>query len=70
MTPHGIELRHSTVIGNVRSTLIAVYADVRADQLHLPNYSVERFGEQLSRHDRSSRIVVSVNMFGEGFDLA
>ncbi|HET6743966.1 MAG TPA: hypothetical protein VFH76_33735 [Kribbella sp.] len=30
------------------STLIEVYADVRADQLHLPNYSVERFGEQLA----------------------
>lgn len=50
MTPDGIALRHSTVIDEVWSTLIEVYADVRADQLHLPHYSVERFGEQLARH--------------------
>ncbi|WP_198681395.1 GNAT family N-acetyltransferase [Kribbella rubisoli] len=34
----------------MRSTLIEVYADVRADQLHLVHYSVERFREQLARH--------------------
>ncbi|MFI7068608.1 hypothetical protein ACIBL3_47005 [Kribbella sp. NPDC050124] len=50
MIPDGIALRHSTVIDDVWSTLIEVYADVRADQLHLPHYSVERFGEQLARH--------------------
>jgi GNAT superfamily N-acetyltransferase len=50
VTPDGIALRHSTVIDDVWSTLIEVYADVRADQLHLPHYSVERFGEQLARH--------------------
>jgi GNAT superfamily N-acetyltransferase len=50
VTADGIALRHSTVIDDVWSTLIEVYADVRADQLHLPNYSVERFGEQLARH--------------------
>ncbi|MDX3006246.1 hypothetical protein PWY87_31510 [Kribbella solani] len=38
------------MIDDVWSTLIEVYADVRADQLHLPHYSVERFGEQLARH--------------------
>jgi hypothetical protein len=43
VTPDGIALRHSTVIDDVWSTLIEVYADVRADQLHLPHYSVERF---------------------------
>jgi GNAT superfamily N-acetyltransferase len=50
-----IALRHSTVIDDVWSTLIEVYADVRADQLHLPNYSVERFGEQLARHGSDPR---------------
>ena len=50
VTPDGIALRHSTTIDEVWSTLIEVYADVRADQLHLPHYSVERFGEQLARH--------------------
>jgi GNAT superfamily N-acetyltransferase len=50
VTPDGIALRHSTVIDDVWSTLIEVYADVHADQLHLPHYSVERFGEQLAWH--------------------
>ncbi|MFG2191360.1 GNAT family N-acetyltransferase [Streptomyces sp. NPDC048639] len=31
-------------------TLIEVYAEVRADQIHQPHYSVERYGERLARH--------------------
>jgi hypothetical protein len=31
-------------------TLIEVYAEVRADRLHDPHYSVERYGERLARH--------------------
>lgn len=50
VTVDGLALRHATVIDDAWSTLIEVYADVRADQLHLPHYSIERFGEQLARH--------------------
>ncbi|MFD3450692.1 GNAT family N-acetyltransferase [Streptomyces sp. NPDC058691] len=34
----------------VRDDLVAVYADVRADLLHLPNYAVSAFTERLDRH--------------------
>lgn len=47
---NGIELRHATDLDSVWSTLIEIYAEVRADQLHQPHYSVERFGERLARH--------------------
>lgn len=50
MTTHTIELRHATAIDAVWNTLIDVYAEVRADQLHQPHYSVERYGERLARH--------------------
>ncbi|GLF99266.1 GNAT family N-acetyltransferase [Streptomyces yaizuensis] len=50
MTPDSIVLRHATAIDEVWDTLIEVYAEVRADQLHLPHYSVERYGERLARH--------------------
>ncbi|MGW6741489.1 GNAT family N-acetyltransferase [Streptomyces sp. NPDC055025] len=46
----GIELRHATDIDAVRNTLIEVYAEVHADRLHRPHYSVERYGERLARH--------------------
>ncbi|MEV7682878.1 GNAT family N-acetyltransferase [Streptomyces sp. NPDC088341] len=46
----GIELRHATDIDAVRKTLIEVYAEVHADHLHRPHYSVERYGERLARH--------------------
>ncbi|MFI9200145.1 GNAT family N-acetyltransferase [Streptomyces sp. NPDC053048] len=45
-----IVLRHATDIDPVWETLIEVYAEVRADQLHRPHYSVERYGERLARH--------------------
>lgn len=45
-----IELRHATSIDEVWGTLIDVYAEVRADRLHEPHYSVERYGERLARH--------------------
>lgn len=47
---NGIELRHATDLDSVWSTLIEIYAEVRADQLHQPHYSVERYGERLARH--------------------
>lgn len=50
MTRDGIELRRSTRIDEVWNTLIEIYAEVRADQLHQPHYSVERYGERLARH--------------------
>ncbi|MEU4192036.1 GNAT family N-acetyltransferase [Kribbella sp. NPDC026611] len=50
MSSDGVALRHFIAIDDVWSTLVEVYADVRADQLHLPHYSVERFGEQFARH--------------------
>jgi hypothetical protein len=45
-----IYLRHATVLDDVWSVLIDVYAEVRADRLHEPHYSVERYGERLARH--------------------
>lgn len=45
-----IELRHCHEAGPVWDTLIDVYAEVRADRLHDPHYSVERYGERLARH--------------------
>ncbi|MDJ1138161.1 GNAT family N-acetyltransferase [Streptomyces iconiensis] len=50
MTSDGIELRHTTDIECVWDTLIDVYSEVRAAQLHQPHYSVERYGERLARH--------------------
>lgn len=50
MNTADIELRHATGIDTVWHTLIEVYAEVRADQLHQPHYSVERYGERLARH--------------------
>lgn len=50
MNPQSIELRHFRDIEPVWDTLIEVYAEVRADRLHDPHYSVERYGERLARH--------------------
>lgn len=50
MTDTCIQLHHSTDIDDVWNALIDVYAEVRADQLHQPHYSVERYGERLARH--------------------
>lgn len=50
MRTAGIELRHFQNIEPVWDTLIDVYAEVRADRLHDPHYSVERYGERLARH--------------------
>ncbi|MFE3142003.1 GNAT family N-acetyltransferase [Streptomyces scopuliridis] len=50
MTISGIELRHALEVEPVWHELIEVYADVRADQLHQPHYSVERYSERLARH--------------------
>ncbi|GGU41741.1 hypothetical protein GCM10010211_00990 [Streptomyces albospinus] len=44
------ELRHFGTLAPAREHLIQVYADVRADLLHLPNYAVSAFTERLDRH--------------------
>ncbi|MFD5315558.1 GNAT family N-acetyltransferase [Streptomyces sp. NPDC127098] len=50
MVATAVELRRTSEIDAVWTILIEVYAEVRADKLHLPHYSVERFGERLARH--------------------
>ncbi|MFJ5218741.1 GNAT family N-acetyltransferase [Streptomyces sp. NPDC088354] len=47
---HIITLRTLTDLADVRADLVDVYADVRADLLHLPNYAVSTFTERLDRH--------------------
>ncbi|WAU16690.1 GNAT family N-acetyltransferase [Streptomyces tubercidicus] len=51
MTPT-VELRTFHSIEPARQDLLAVYADVRADLLHLPNYAVSAFAERLDRHSQ------------------
>ncbi|MEV7929868.1 GNAT family N-acetyltransferase [Kitasatospora sp. NPDC088264] len=47
----GIELRHHRELTDaVRHELAALYAEVRAPLLHLPNYALPAFGERLQRH--------------------
>ncbi|MFD8978664.1 GNAT family N-acetyltransferase [Streptomyces sp. NPDC059564] len=53
MTEHAT-LKHHTDLSEVREDLIKVYASVRADLLHLPNYKVEAFTERLGRHGDDS----------------
>lgn len=50
MSNQGVELRPYRDLEPVWDTLIEVYAEVRADRLHDPHYSVERYGERLARH--------------------
>ncbi|WP_435134885.1 GNAT family N-acetyltransferase [Actinacidiphila sp. bgisy144] len=50
MTARTFELRHFHDIEPAWDTLIELYADVRADRLHDPHYSVERYAERLARH--------------------
>ncbi len=50
MTAENIEFRRATDIDEVWSLLIDIYATVRADLLHDPHYSVERYSERLARH--------------------
>jgi hypothetical protein len=45
-----IELRFFKQLAPARDDLIAVYSDVRAELLHLPNYAVPAFTERLDRH--------------------
>ncbi|MFF2507093.1 GNAT family N-acetyltransferase [Streptomyces sp. NPDC058067] len=47
-----VTLEHAHDIDAVWETLIDIYAQVRADQLHLPHYSVERYAERLARHGK------------------
>ncbi|MCS0639192.1 hypothetical protein NX801_26830 [Streptomyces sp. LP05-1] len=50
MNTTGFELRRFSDVGAVWETLIEIYAEVRADRLHDPHYSIERCGERLARH--------------------
>lgn len=45
-----VDLHHFTETAGVWHTLIEIYAEVRADRIHQPHYSVERYGERLARH--------------------
>ncbi|MGD3105519.1 GNAT family N-acetyltransferase [Streptomyces sp. YGL11-2] len=45
-----ITLRRFTELGSARQTLIDLYANVRAELLHLPNYKVSTFAERIDRH--------------------
>ncbi|ANZ18558.1 GNAT family N-acetyltransferase [Streptomyces noursei] len=47
-----IELRTFHSLEPARRHLLDVYADVRADLLHLPNYAVSAFAERLDRHSK------------------
>ncbi|MET9881438.1 GNAT family N-acetyltransferase [Actinacidiphila glaucinigra] len=47
---HAITLRVFDRLSAVRGDLMAVYAEVRADLLHLPNYALSAFTERLDRH--------------------
>ncbi|MBC2864451.1 GNAT family N-acetyltransferase [Streptomyces mexicanus] len=49
-TAQTISLRTFTDLAPARDDLIAVYSDVRAELLHLPNYAVPAFTERLDRH--------------------
>lgn len=51
MTPT-VELRTFHSLEPARQDLLDVYADVRADLLHLPNYAVTAFAERLDRHSQ------------------
>jgi GNAT superfamily N-acetyltransferase len=50
MNANNVELQHVLDAELHWQTLIDVYADVRKPLLHLPHYSVDRFGERLARH--------------------
>ncbi|WP_443074033.1 GNAT family N-acetyltransferase [Streptomyces sp. NBC_01456] len=51
MTPT-VELRTFHSLEPARQDLLSVYAGVRADLLHLPNYAVTAFAERLDRHSQ------------------
>ncbi|MEU3994131.1 GNAT family N-acetyltransferase [Streptomyces platensis] len=45
-----VKLQHYSALSEARQNLISLYADVRAELLHLPNYRVDVFAERLDRH--------------------
>ncbi|MEC4015073.1 GNAT family N-acetyltransferase [Streptomyces sp. H27-D2] len=49
-----VELRSITILAPVRQTIIDLYAEVRAELLHLPNYRIDAFSERLNRHSGES----------------
>ncbi|WP_405575615.1 GNAT family N-acetyltransferase [Streptomyces sp. NBC_01167] len=49
-TTPALTLRTFDALAPAREDLVAVYSDVRADLLHLPNYAVTAFVERLDRH--------------------
>ncbi|MFJ5677988.1 GNAT family N-acetyltransferase [Streptomyces sp. NPDC093097] len=50
MNADTITLRRFTELASTRQTLVDLYANVRAELLHLPNYQVSTFTERLDRH--------------------
>ncbi|MFZ3493093.1 GNAT family N-acetyltransferase [Streptomyces sp. 5.8] len=56
----------------MRETLVKVYASVRADLLHLPNYRLEAFTERLDRHgeDPGWEVVMAYAPNGEPIGYA
>lgn len=50
MTADTITTHRFTELDSARQTLIDLYASVRAELLHLPNYQVSTFTERLDRH--------------------
>ncbi|HTJ68597.1 MAG TPA: hypothetical protein VL551_13765 [Actinospica sp.] len=49
----------------MRTTLIDLYADVRAPLLHLPHYSVNSFAERLDRHGTEIGFMAAIGFDGD-----
>ncbi|MFF8831406.1 GNAT family N-acetyltransferase [Streptomyces sp. NPDC015131] len=61
-----IEVRHLTRLDRPeRQTLLDVYADVRAELIHLPNYAVSAFAERLDRHASEPGFEITLGYDGE-----
>lgn len=60
-----VELRTASVLEPVRQTILDLYAEVRADRLHLPNYRIEAFSERLDRHGSEHGWTAVVGYDGE-----
>ncbi|WP_405063449.1 hypothetical protein OG474_17890 [Kribbella sp. NBC_01505] len=60
----GLELHIFIALDDVRGDLVDVYAAVRSELLHLPNYAVKAFGERLDRHGVEPGFVAVVAYVG------
>ncbi|TWD81866.1 hypothetical protein FB561_2990 [Kribbella amoyensis] len=61
-------VRTFAAVETAREDLVDVYADVRAELLHLPNYAVTAFGERLDRHGAEPGFVAVV-AYANGFPV-